>query len=132
VNAQILNTTWERLIAGWNGYTTGLNSGIFVAFNSFGQQMSMSVPIGQYFQLNSLVLAAAWNNNLTLTIKGTHANVLMYQTVVTLQVASKTTLYTLNWSGIDNVTFNSTGGTPYAGLNGVGTQFVLDDLNISI
>lgn len=131
-NAYYLNTTWERVTYGWNGYATGRNSGIFVALNANGQQMAMNVPVGQYFQLNSAVLAAAWNNNLMVTIQGTRANVLIYQTVVSLQVASKTTLYMLKWSGIDKITFNSTGGTPYPGLGGVGTEFVLDDVDISI
>ncbi len=132
VNALYLNTTWERVTYGWNGYTTGLSSGIFVALNANGQQMAMHVPVGQYFQLNSVVLAAAWNNNLMVTIKGTRANVLIYQTVVNLQVSSKTTLYTFKWPGIDTITFASTGGTPYPGLSGVGTEFVLDDVDISI
>ena len=132
VNAYYLNTTWESVSYGWNGYASGRNSGIFVGFNAAGQQMSMSVPVGQYFQLNSVVLAAAWNNNLAVTIKGTRAGVLVYQTIANLQVASKTTLYTLKWSGIDKITFDSAGGTPYPGLSGIGTQFVLDDIDVSI
>ena len=131
-NALYMNTTWEQVTYGWNGYATGRNSGIFVAFNGGGLAMSISVPVGQYFQLNSAVLAAAWNKDLMLTVKATRANVVVYQTVVTLQVLSKTTLYALKWSGIDTLTFNSTGGTPQGGLSGVGTQFVLDDLDISI
>ncbi len=38
----------------------------------------------------------------------------------------------LAMTGIDKITFNSTGDTPYPGLNCVGTHFVLDDLDISI
>ena len=92
----------------------------------------MSVPVGQYFQLNSLVLSAAWNNNLMVTIKGLRANTILYQTVVSLQVTSKTTLYTLKWSNVDKITFDAVGGTPYPGLAGSGTHFVVDDLDISI
>ncbi len=132
MNAVYLNTTWERVTYGWNGYATGRNSGVFVGLNGFGQQMSISVPVGQYFQLNAMFLSSAWNNNLILTIKGLRANAVLYQTLVTLQVTSKTTLYAFKWSGIDTLTFNSTGGTPYPGLTGVGTQFVMDDIDISI
>ena len=117
---------------GWNGYATGLSSGIFVGFNSNAQQMSMSVPVGQYFQLNSVSLSAAWRNNLTVTIKGTRANIPVYQTVINLQVASKNILSTIKWAGIDTVTFDSVGGVQYPNLNGVGTQFVFDDINITI
>lgn len=94
--------------------------------------MSMSLPVGQYFQLNSLILSAAWNNNLQMTIKGTRNNVVIYQTITNLQVASRTTLYTLKWANVDKITFESTGGTPYPGLSGVGTHFVLDDIDITI
>ena len=131
-NGYILNTTWERVTYGWNGYATGKNSGIFVAFNGGGQPMSISVPAGQYFQLNSLYLSSAWNTDLTLIIQGTRGGVLYYQTTLQLQVTIKTALYTLKWFGIDKIKFTAIGGTPYPGLQGSGTQFVLDDLDISI
>jgi hypothetical protein len=79
-----------------------------------------------------LVLAAAWNSNLTLTIIASRAGVALHQTIVTLQVTSKTTLYTPNWSGIDKLTFSSSGGTPYPKLSGIGTHFVVDDINVSM
>ncbi len=117
---------------GWNGYTTGLTSGIFVALNSFGKQLSITTPVaGQYFQLNSMVLAAAWNNNLVVTITGLRSNAVIYQRVVTVQVTSKTTVNT-QWSGIDKVTFDSAGGTPVANLSGIGTTFVLDNLEVAV
>lgn len=127
-----MNTTWERETYGWNGYATGRTSGIFVAFNGGGTAMSVSVPVGQYFQFNSVSLSAAWNDYLLLVIKGSRNDIVLYQTVVQLYVTAKTTLYALKWYGIDKLTFNSTGGTPYPGLSGVGTQFVMDDLDISI
>ncbi len=132
MNAYYINTTDERVTAGWNGYATAKNSGIFVAFNGFGNPMSMSLPIGQTFQLNGLVLSAAWNDNLVVTIKGTSSDVLRYQSVVTLEVATKTTLTGLKWSGIDNVTFSSANGTLYPGLGGSGTQLVIDDIDVSV
>ena len=132
VNAYYLNTTWERFTYGWNGYATARTSGIFVAFNGAGQPMTFSLPVGQYFQLNSVSLAAAWNNNLQLTIKGTRNNVLVYQTIVSLQVATRTMLYTFKWANIDKISFEAAGGTPYPGLSGSGTQFVVDDLDITI
>ncbi|CAF1525023.1 unnamed protein product, partial [Didymodactylos carnosus] len=131
-NALIMNTTWERVTYGWNGYASGLSSGVFVGFNSNAQQMSMSVPVGQYFQLNSISLCAAWRNNLTVTIKGIRANIPVYQTVINLPVASKNILYTIKWAGIDKVTLDSVGGIEYPNLNGVGTQFVFDDIDITI
>ena len=131
-NANYMNTTWELVTYGWNGYATARTSGIFVAFNTGGRSMSMSLPVGQYFQLNSLVLSAAWNNNLQMTIKGTRNNVVIYQTITNLQVASRTTLYTLKWANVDKITFESTGGTPYPGLSGTGTHFVLDNIDITI
>ncbi|CAF1656630.1 unnamed protein product [Didymodactylos carnosus] len=92
----------------------------------------MSVRVGQYFQLNSISLCAAWRNNLTVTIKGIRANIPVYQTVINLQVASKNILYTVKWAGIDKVTFDSVGGIEYPNLNGGGTQFVFDDIDITI
>ena len=132
VNGGLLNVTWERITYGWNGYTTGLTSGIFVGFNSGSLQMTMSVPIGQYFQLNSISLAAAWRNNLALTITATKANAIIYRTVVNLQVASRTTLYTLKWPGIDKVTFDSANGTVYPNLAGTDPHFAFDDIDITI
>lgn len=132
VNAGIMNSTWERVFYGWNGYATALTSGIFVGFNAGAGQMSMSVPIGQYFQLNSISLAAAWRNNLALTITATRSGAVIYRTVINLQVTSRTTLYTLKWSGIDKVTFESSGGTIYPNLAGTGTHFAFDDIDITI
>jgi hypothetical protein len=116
---------------GWNGYATGLNSGVFVGFNGNGLQMSISALAGQPFQFNGIILAAAWKSNLVLTMQGLRANAVLYQTLVTLQVTSKTTLSAMKWSGIDTLTFSSTGGTTYPGLNSPGTNFVMDDIDIT-
>ena len=131
-NAGLMNATWERVTYGWNGFATALTSGIFVGFNSGGLQMAMNVPVGQYFQLNSIALAAGWRDNLTLTITATRNNAVIYRTVLNLQVAYKTTLYTLKWSGIDKVVFDTVGGTPHPSLSGTGTQFAFDDIDITI
>jgi hypothetical protein len=129
-NALYMNTTWEKVTYGWNGYATGLTSGIFDGFNSNGQQMAISTPVGQYFTMNSISLSAAWRNNLVLTMKATRSNVSVYETVIILQVASKTVLSSLKWSMIDKVTL--IGGTPYPNLNGNAEQFVFDDIDITM
>jgi hypothetical protein len=69
---------------------------------------------------------------LVLTMKATRSNVSVYETVVILQVASKTVLSSLKWSMIDKVTFDSVGGTPYPNLNGNAEQFVFDDIDITM
>jgi len=127
-----MNTTYESVAYGWNGYATGLNSGVFVGFNANGLQMSISALAGQSFQFNGIILAAAWRSNLVLAMQGLRAGAVLYQTLVTLQVTSKTTLSAMKWSGIDTLTFSSTGGTTYPGLNSPGTNFVMDDIDITM
>lgn len=67
-----------------------------------------------------------------MTVSGYLGGVLQ-DTVTFTMNTSGPTLETFNWSGINEVRFNSTGGTPnpaYIG-SGSGTQFALDNLVIN-
>ena len=111
-----------------SGYESALTSGTNVAYNSYGTPASISSAAD--FDLNSFVAAAAWNDGLSVLISGYNNGVQIYSTVVSLVTGSASAV-TLNWIGVDDVSFVSYGGTN-PGLNGSGTHFALDDLTISV
>ncbi len=106
-----------------SGYVTADTK---VAFNRMGQSASFSSDID--FTLDSLSLTAAWNNGLTVLIKGWNDGAVAFTTTVELTTTAITRL-ALNWSGIDKVSFHASGGID-AGYNGSGTHFALDNLTL--
>ena len=95
----------------------------------------MSISIGmssslQAFSIKSFVAAAAWNNNLQLSMTGERSGVRVHNQTVILQVKSATNIV-LDWKDIDKITFETFGGTPAVTSREPGTHFAMDNLCIT-
>lgn len=110
------------------GYTAGLQSGAYVAFNAYSSAVSFSAD--DPFTFESAYLTAAWNDGLTLDIKG-YLGSAEVQSLTLLLSATTPTFALLNWSNVDRVSFASHGGTHHAGYGGAGTAFVMDNLTLT-
>jgi hypothetical protein len=112
-------------IAG-SGYDKGLVSGSNVAFNAAGNPALISAGS---FNLNSAYLTAAWNNGLQVEVQGFVGATLIYDNTYTVNPTGPA-LINFNYLDVDKVNFISSGGVN-PGLAGHGTQFVMDNMNIS-
>lgn len=116
-----------------SGYYAGRVSGSNVVLNGFENpaEFTLTAPGAAKFNLNSVYLTAAWNDDLVVTITAWRDGTALPATTHTLS-ATAPTLVTLNLSQIDRVHFASAGGTKHADYTGGdGTHFVMDNLDIS-
>jgi hypothetical protein len=109
-----------------SGYVNGTVSPPNVAFNGFGDPAAFS---NGTFTLNSFYLTAAWNNGLNVTVTGLLAGNPIFQQTFIVDTTGPT-FVSLDWSGIDEVTWVSFGGVN-AGYDGSGVHFALDNLTIN-
>jgi hypothetical protein len=110
-----------------SGYQAGVISRNNVAFNNFANPASISSPTP--FNLFSGWATAAWNDNLTLEVKGYVNGLLTYDQTYTLS-ATTPQFITFNMINVTEVDFSSSGGTSH-GYGGGGTHFAIDDLTIT-
>lgn len=112
------------------GYGAGLVSPPNVAFNGGGSPAS--ITSGANFTLTSGYFTGAWNDGLNITITGLENGTPLFNETIVVNSTSPT-LETFNWAGINEVDFNSFGGTPNPNYIpfGSGEQFVLDNLTIN-
>lgn len=110
-----------------SGYTNGMVSPNNVAYNGWGNPADFSAT--KAFSLRSAYLTAAWNNGLSIDIRGYNGGTLVNSQTVTVNTTSPTK-FTFNWRGLTRVLFTSSGGTD-AGYAGGGEHFALDDLLIN-
>ena len=120
---------------GNSGYNAGRVSGSNVAYNGFGNlaEFTVTAPGAAKFNLNSVYLTAAWNDDLVVTITAWRDGTALPAITHTLS-ATAPMLVTLNLSQIDRVRFVSTGDTGHGYPEGGGatwTHFVMDNLDIS-
>lgn len=114
--------------SGDSGYTNGLISGEWVAFNSGGAQVSISSDTD--FDLISGYFTSAWNTDLILEVYAYDNNRLVAQDTLILDTDNPTYwVFDSDFSSIDEIIFISSGGVDSGNPNGSGTQFVLDDLS---
>jgi hypothetical protein len=111
-----------------NGYYTATVSGNNSLYNGNGSPMNMRSANGRLFILNSAVVAAAWYDNLTLTITGYHSSSIIQNQTFTLQVFTASYLNFSGYSGLDTVIFTTSGGTQNPNVNGHGRQFGMDNI----
>ncbi len=125
-------TDGVNVVAGNSGYNAGRVSGSNVAYNGFETpaEFTIMAPGGAKFNLNSVYLTAAWNDDLVVTMTAYRDGTALPVVTHTLS-ATAPTLVTLNLSQIDRVHFSSAGGTPHPDYPGFGTHFVMDSLDIS-
>lgn len=100
-----------------------------VLFNRFGTPafLSSATP----FTFNSAYITAAWYDGLQVDVTGSLAGNTLFSITIAPS-ATAPTLYTFNWAGIDQVTFNSYGGTPNSGyVTASTTQIAIDNFTYS-
>ena len=133
-NFQVQNTTLFTLFFGPNGAINGTVSPPNVAFNGFGDLAVLGVSPPSTFILNSLFLTAYWNDGLNVEIEGFSGGLggtLLHDVTETINITSPT-FVSLNWTGIDTVSFFASGGVHHPGFSGSGTLFALDNMTINV
>lgn len=124
-NFNVLNTQLDPDPA---GYQNGVVSLPNVALNGGGHAASFS-SAGE-FTLTSAYVGAGWNDGLSVVVLGKLNGVQVDSTTLTVNT-SGSTLEMFNWSGINEVDFSSSGGTPNPQFtSGAGTEFYLDNLSV--
>jgi hypothetical protein len=93
--------------------------------------MKMTSANGCLMTLYSLAVAAAWYDNLQLTIVGYNSNVVIVTNTYTLQVFTVSYINFTGYSGLDTIVFSTSGGTQNAAVNYTGTQFGMDNIYLS-
>jgi len=114
---------------GGGAYPNAVVSGNWVAYTGGG---SISVSVGA-FNLNSVYMTAAWNDGLQVEAQGFIGNSLVYDNSYNVNTFGPTFL-ALNYVGVTEVNFISSGGIPnptYSGGGG-GTQFAIDNLSATM
>lgn len=90
-----------------------------------------ALPFGFFrdtpFTFQSFRAAAGWRNGLSLTVEGFLMGSLVHNFMTVLAGPASPELIELNWSGIDQVRFSTSGGTN-AEIEFDGTHVALDDL----
>ncbi|NNJ27386.1 hypothetical protein [Alienimonas chondri] len=109
------------------GYTNGVVSGDYVAYNPFSAVASASA--GSYFTFQGAYLTAAWNYRLNITVDGYRDGELIYTETVVVS-PSEPTWFDFDYCDIDTLSFTSFGGVN-AGLGRYGTHFAMDDFTFN-
>lgn len=99
-----------------------------MAFNEFGTMAAVSDGT---FTFNGAYLTGAWNDGLNITVDGLLGGVQLYSETVVANTSGPI-FFNFNYTGIDEVTFNSFGGTPHGfPSGGQGTQFAMDNFTLN-
>ncbi|PTY08730.1 PEP-CTERM sorting domain-containing protein [Opitutaceae bacterium EW11] len=108
-----------------SGYEVGTISPGNVAYNGFGQPAVFwdDAP----FDLTSLFLTAAWNDDLSVTLLGFSRGELAYDRSLTVST-DKPTFVFLDWYNVDVVYLATSGGIPNPDSIGVGTHVAIDNM----
>jgi hypothetical protein len=118
-----------------SGYAHGVVSSPFVAYNSSGNPATVTNASGMLFNFTSGYFSAAWEPGLTVTATGYQEGSAVYSTTFTVNPTGPT-FQTLNFNNVEAVTFSTTPGpgdpgTVVATYGGYGSQFVLDNADIT-
>lgn len=108
-----------------SGYTSGLVSGDFVAYNALGEPAQLSSASA--FDFNSASFAAVWRDGLQITATGYRSGSQLYQQQFEVNTDAAQ-LVAFNFLGIDALEFVSTGGIENFGA---GQHFAMDDVTIN-
>lgn len=89
------------------GYTTGVVSRPYLAFDGYGGDMTITSANASTFTLNSFYSCSVWYDNVTLEVTGSKSGIVLYTKTLSLFIQNRTFLE-LNWSGIDKILLSST------------------------
>ena len=126
VNANYMNVTYHEQVNGWSGYSAALSSGEYVGLNKDGQMLAMIINAASSFTLQSMIIASAWYNNLTLEITGKRGGSVLKSKRLTLQLQPQRVVF--DWPNLETVSFSTSGGEPNSNVKERGTQFAFDNL----
>lgn len=108
----------------------GLVSSNNVVFNSDGNPAQINDGDGT-FNLNSAYLTGGWNDGLQVEVQGFVGGALAYDNTYVVNTTGPT-LINFDYLGVNEVNFISSGGTHNPYLAGVGYQFVMDNLDVTL
>jgi hypothetical protein len=116
-----------------SGFNNAVISPNQVGFNATGAAANISSPAG--ITVGSGYFTSVWNDNLAVEAVGIRynsggPNTVVFDTAFVLQPTGPS-LETFNWSGINEILFIASGGTTHAGYSGSGTEFAVDNLQVS-
>ncbi|CAF1009184.1 unnamed protein product, partial [Didymodactylos carnosus] len=120
----------------YNGYAAALTSGKYIAYIAHIEDDQLQLPTINSinnittFNARSFIAAAAWANDIQLSITGLNNNQILYEKTVTIEQLVPS-IVELNWSNIDMITFNTSGGIPTNGYS-LTRQVAFDNLCIVI
>ncbi len=114
-----------------SGYQTAVYFPPFVAYNPGGANVTIMSANGTGFAFNSMIIAAAWRDNLIWTITAYRAGTSILTASVVIQVMNQTRVSCGACSNWDTISLTTSGGTPHSGLSENGTEFGFDNLCIS-
>ena len=115
------------------GYQTSASVPPYVAHNPTTAPMTISSANGTRFQFNSINTTAAWRDNLQLNIQAYRAGNIPLNATIPIFPFNETVVRCAGFgcSNVDTIVISTYGGTPRAGLNGTGTQMIMDDFCVS-
>jgi hypothetical protein len=111
-----------------SGYYTATVSGNNSLYDGDGNPMNMTSANGRLFILNSVVVAAAWYDNLLLAVTGYHSGAIIRNQTFILQVFTASYINFSGYSGLDTVVFSTSGGTRNPYVVGNGMHFAMDNV----
>ncbi|CAF0751434.1 unnamed protein product [Adineta ricciae] len=115
-----------------SGYTKVLGSSPYVATNQGGGVVRISSVNGTSFSFDSVLIVAAWRDNLNWSIYLYRLGVLQVSGSFILDTKNSTTVTCGSCTNIDMLIMTATGGTPVNGLAQNGTEFGFNDLCVSL
>ena len=116
-----------------NGYTNGLQSGNFVAFNGGAAPVFFEALTSTgLFNFNSAFMGSAWYSGVSVAVEGFRDGASVYtQTVTGLSYADSQQV-AFNWVNVDKVMFTSLAtGTVINNSSTYNRAFVMDNLNVA-
>jgi hypothetical protein len=114
-----------------SGYQTAAYSPPYVAYNPGGAMVQITSANGTSFAFNSMIVAAAWRNNLVWTVNGYRYGVNTLSGSLLMTEVNQTIVTCNGCTNYDTLQFTTSGGTPVSGLAQSGTEFGFDNLCIS-
>jgi PEP-CTERM motif len=121
-NLWVVNGSADPRLVG-TGYANGRISGEFAAFNNNGDPAAIRDDL---FTFDSAYFTSAWRTGLKLEIGGWSGVTQLFATDLVLNTTSPT-FFSPGWSGLDRLTFRSSGGLNAGFDQGDGVQFAMDD-----
>ena len=100
-------------------------------YNAYGNPMTMKSINGRLLNLYSAAAAAAWRDNLRLTVVGYRLNVVIATHTFILQVFTVSYLTFTGYTGLDTITFTTSGGTQNTNVSSNEQHFVMDNVCLS-